>query len=1637
MNGGKDVRFGHDKRQVSIVPNSEQNLYNIANGEILTDEFGTPLIAEVDTYYLPDATAKRSSSIVFDGTKSPYQKQSYQTIGICSATYGDYDVYLTQPFTVLQSGGGTVSIASTVLTESGYVVLGNYPYQEVGTVVDQGSEKNKLYFDTSIGISTILGVSVGDFVSGPDIPEGTYVAQVSYNNRLTLSNNTTNTLSQIKDILIQRKNITKAKSDPVWKIEEQFKETSEVSTTLLGVSRAETQLALFANVSSYGLDPDDFETYSYNDGTSFGSWDTRKNALFGNRYSATTTEETQESAIKLTAFPTPYSYPFGPKFEKLGLYNEDLFNRYLLFIQLGNDLYEYFDTGAGSSYPSGWKEKFLSAGFSYVDGGDVVYSAGITESFAQIDTWTDTWRDIKDGILIDPTNGSAFNFATVSTILGGSYDSTSTRPGYADNFRRYSYLQSRRVFRYQPGRISGFTFGLRSSVEPVTGITLEWGIANNSDQYIFQVDAGQFSIIRRSTIPLESSVLIRNGLTLSDQTRIASGDPFDSETYWTIKIPKDKFNGDPLNSNGPSGYLLQPQNVTMYKIEFGWYGAIGARFYAYIPTDNGDARWVVIHTLVIENSLEAPCLRDSYFRFKYSLNVANTGDVRTPQYIYKYGASYYIDGGDEGTSQIYSTSSKQVGIRTTSSKSLIGIRPKEYLLNREGVQIQNKKIIIPETLNVSTDSLTEVKVVSCKACPGFGHVYTPGVATTENGRYIDAVFDTASSIVSLNDSYFTENDIGAKIIAPSIYNAYITNVTNPIGIGNSYEKAVIKRFAGTSGFSLETKPIAGELVLDRVLGITTTIGIGTTYPHQIRLSNYNATAASEFAFSGSKIEIQFVNPNNQDDYAHWADFLIGVTDKKPNVSLPNTLNGFFIAGISTTVFPNSEILYGEHTHSYAASDENGVETAESWASVQPPLRMGIDYRIPNLSAPAGGVCSKVTVDVLNPLEIKNVNERNYLPSLPGTPSVDAQGRIWIEIAGTFPAIDFNGGQIAIRNTTNVNVGIVGNGLVLNLDAGNYENSRSSVSTNLVNNGSFVNGAGSSNEGDSNPTNTIVQLENPGESPFVLRQNGNNTEYQLNIDSGMIANTTYVMSGWYAKSSDYNGGDTMFHARAFSSSGANTATGTDTGTLIRSITIGSTTWEYRYQTITTPSDFNGAFDWYLGYGTNNTTGYRYYTNLKVETGTFPSLLNMVGDYNHGTLLNGPTYSSANDGSIVFDGTNDYLTSGALPGSFVSFTVITWFYPTSVSDYQNPIDCNYAYNGTTGNIGPRLEMNSSGTLGWVYSNITGDNNQFYAHNVVSNGLAANTWHYTAITYNGGTNTSTTYYNGNPTGISRIINGTPTGFIGGMNNVTIGKGFSLGGAERNFAGRVSNVQIYNRALSATEVAQNYNAVAGRYGLPLVATNVSIPTTETITITNSKFVGVTSSYTNNQGNVFSYIQISQSLGSVGSNFTVLIRPVSVTGTTINKQKLYNYNPWPLYVVAKLKDNAAINNISVKETIGDFQRTISPKWYVSDNCTVTTADRKADPTGAAPTNFQEINRSSSALIDIQNQQELRPYIERDTLYVGANSTESINMRKIFGPDRSIITPDNNNVESTFILAKKIDSGSTGTVEASINFKEQ
>ena len=389
-----------------------------------------------------------------------------------------------------------------------FLLLGGPDQLEVRTALDYGGgELNKIYLEDATDIK------LGDHVTGEGIVEPTLVSRIKNSNVYLTKDVVGSGSTIVGDVHFDRYTPTLQTANQKLTIQETFSETSEVSTTLLGVNRAETQLSLFSNVSSYGIDKNDFEFFSFNDGNDFGSWSSRSNKIYGNRYNARQSEEVTESAIKLEAFPVPYGFPHGPKFARLGFYNAVQFAKYLLFIQLGNQLYTFFDTGDGASlgYPDDWKDRFLDPQITNVVSGDVVYNFGTSASFAAIDVWTDTWRDIKDSLLADPVGGGQFTFAKISQLISGNFDSTNTQPGYSSSNRKYAYLQSRRVFRYQPGRISGFTFGLRSSTEPVSGSIMEWGISNPTDQYVFQIDAGQLSIIRRSTVPLSSDVLTRNG----------------------------------------------------------------------------------------------------------------------------------------------------------------------------------------------------------------------------------------------------------------------------------------------------------------------------------------------------------------------------------------------------------------------------------------------------------------------------------------------------------------------------------------------------------------------------------------------------------------------------------------------------------------------------------------------------------------------------------------------------------------------------------------------------------------------------------------------------------------------------------------------------------------------------------------------------------------------------------------------------------------------------------------------------------------------------------------------------------------------------------------------------------------------
>ena len=1219
MNGGKDVKIGHDKRPVSVIPSDEQPLYNIANGELLTDEFGNQLITKVDQFFLADASKERATSVVFpENPEDKYNIKTVTQVGVSTATYGadfDADVQIinnkievlkktgavvavgssakqmiprtlslstggsgyTAASNVATTGGGsgtgltvnitvsggavngvtintagssyitgdtitiiggnndaTFTISALVATETIFTDLNQCEIRTRESNVGTFNDKNNLYFpESDVSYLANVGVGISFKVSGANIPAKSYVVKKDFN-RIKISEPVTAGLTNDK-VTFFNSDTAIYTADNVLKVAEEFRETSEVSTTLLGVNRAETQLSLFSNVSSYGLNSDEWESFSYNSGASKASWDNRPNKIYGNRYLARIEEETQESAIKLSAFPPSHSYPFGPNYAKLGLYNETLFQQYINFIRLGNLAYELFSTKL-SGYSADWTSKFLNP--NDVDfnesNGQIVYTKlpgkedDFSYAFSKIDEWTDTWRAIGEGkSLKNPVTGEFLNFGILSDLLGANgltsiYDGSNTRPGYSTDYRRYAAIQSRRVFRYQPGRISGFTFGLRSSVEPVSGIALEWGIANATDQYVFKIYAGQLSIVRRSTVPLSTEVLVRNGLDPAKTTsiqingtsyntvqpQIPSGDPFDVNDdggplgygtddtralkFHTIEIPRDKFNGDPLNGNGPSGYTIRPENVTMWKIEFGWYGAIGARFYAYIPSGAGEARWIVIHTLVIENQLGQPCLQDSYFRFKYSLDVFNTANLKTPQFLYKYGASYYIDGGDEGTSQIYSVSSglspKQ--INAANETSLFAVRPKDAIISQitrpsgedQAVAIKNRKLILPTKFNISTNALTEVKVKTCKACAGFGHVFTPGVATTETGRNMTVEFISGNLITAVGTgASFTSADIGAKLIAPSIFNAYITEMDEggtvteyPNGF-KTYESAKVygwgpgldgypgfNKIGGTSG-----RPIGGTEVFDYATGITTTVpvGIGNTYPHLVRLSNYDVHFASDFPLTGAEIDIQFMNPRNKDQSSlggsgtHFADFMIGVTDKKPSVNTgdPNILDGWDplevpwtdysnldgspIVGTSkTTILPEKEILFGEHTHSHATMNEDGIETSEAWSNSSYKCRMGQDVRIPVVGGTSGGACSIIKINVSNPVGLGTVNQEYLTGTLPsGITTTTIRPRYFLTVEGSFGGgvTDWLDGQVVYLNDNDGSVNDTSNAKYLDMTPTSY------------------------------------------------------------------------------------------------------------------------------------------------------------------------------------------------------------------------------------------------------------------------------------------------------------------------------------------------------------------------------------------------------------------------------------------------------------------------------------------------------------------------------------------------------------------------------------------------------------------------
>lgn len=186
--------------------------------------------------------------------------------------------------------------------------------------------------------------------------------------------------------------------------------------------------------------------------------------------------------------------------------------------------------------------------------------------------------------------------------------------------------------------------------------------------------------------------------------------------------------------------------------------------------------------------------------------------------------------------------------------------------------------------------------------------------------------------------------------------------------------------------------------------------------------------------------------------------------------------------------------------------------------------------------------------------------------------------------------------------------------------------------------------------------------------------------------------------------------------------------------------------------------------------------------------------------NGTLTNGPTFNSANGGSIVFDGTNDYV---ALTPSFTGppVTFLAWIRRNGDSQ-DNP---GIIFDRQGSNTATGIEFRSNNfNLGYHWN----DNPSTYGF---SSGLIVPnlTWCQVAVSIT--TNSAILYLNTSSATNTNI----PTFYTHPNKTFTSLRIANDSFGSRYLNGNVAVAMVYTRALSATEITQNYNALKSRFGL------------------------------------------------------------------------------------------------------------------------------------------------------------------------------------------------------------------------------
>jgi hypothetical protein len=200
-------------------------------------------------------------------------------------------------------------------------------------------------------------------------------------------------------------------------------------------------------------------------------------------------------------------------------------------------------------------------------------------------------------------------------------------------------------------------------------------------------------------------------------------------------------------------------------------------------------------------------------------------------------------------------------------------------------------------------------------------------------------------------------------------------------------------------------------------------------------------------------------------------------------------------------------------------------------------------------------------------------------------------------------------------------------------------------------------------------------------------------------------------------------------------------------------------------------------------------------------------------NNGTLVNGPTFDPSNGGSIVFDGVNDHvsiLNNSNLVFGNGDFTVSMWIkIPISSTGEGNPSQWGPIISKGCTTSAPAgtwwFAQNSSNTNRITFNISSTDGGTFVTSTTTPTLL--NGWYNIAFTRLGSTGslyTNTTLTVVDTSSSSNLNTTTPLWIAS-----------TSAASQKRTNMTLSQTQIYNRALTAQEVLQNYNATKTRYGL------------------------------------------------------------------------------------------------------------------------------------------------------------------------------------------------------------------------------